>query len=199
MWPVWFLIDVVSVFSSTGTKPSWTLFFLVSGLLSQMGCLMQVCFFRVMCGNPGWRLTAEITMLRGLKMSPFSKIRTLEEVPAASNPISRLGAGHQNLGDGGGLRAEPSPRNTVNAFPSLCTPWSDFLCFQAFLRSHTGIKIPTPKNKNKSYAVYLPQTPNPEVRVSPGWLMSLQPGKNFKGSVWLRYISGWQLCCTGLF
>lgn len=68
-------------------------------------------------------------MLRGLKMSPFSKIMTLEEGPAASNPISKLGAGHQHLGEGGGLRAEPCPRNTVNILPSICLIFFAFKLF----------------------------------------------------------------------
>lgn len=54
---------------------------------------------------------------------------TLEEDPGAPNPISSLGASHQHLGEGGGLSAEPSPRNTVNVLPSICLIFFAFKLF----------------------------------------------------------------------
>lgn len=80
-------------------------------------------------------------------MSPFSKIMTHEEGLAASNPISRLGAGHQHLGEGGGLRAEPSP-GTWSVL-SLPFPRPDlvFFAFKLFCRVTLEQKNPPPKKK----------------------------------------------------
>lgn len=93
---------------------------------------------------------------------------THEEGLAASNPISRLGAGHQHLGEGGGLRAEPSPGTwSVLSLP-FAHPDLIFFAFKLFCRVTLEQKNPPPKKKEKGYAVYLLRTPNPEVRVS--WL-----------------------------
>lgn len=80
-------------------------------------------------------------------MSPFSKIMTHKEGLAASNPISRLGAGHQHLGEGGVLRAEPSPGTwSVLSLP-FAHPDLVFFAFKLFCRVTLEQKNPPPKKK----------------------------------------------------
>lgn len=92
-------------------------------------------------------------------MSPFSKTRPFEETPAAARAVR-----HQRLGAGGGLR-ESLPPGTRSAL-SLPFARRD-LIFRDFKFSRV-VTLGEKEKINKGYAVYIPQTPNPEVRVSPG-------------------------------
>lgn len=64
-------------------------------------------------------------MLSGLKMFQFSKIMTAKKAQLPQTPS----AGLERLGEGGGLSAEPSPRKTVSALPSICLIFCAFKLF----------------------------------------------------------------------
>lgn len=124
----------------------------------------------------GWRLVADRDTVNRVKSVPVGWDMTLCGDPSCY-PCH---GGPWHWGDSGGLSAKLFSRTWSMLFLPFAHPDLIFLAFKFFCIVTLGKKI---KMNLKGYAVSIPRTPNPEVRVSPGWLMSLQPGKNFKGSV----------------